>query len=322
MDGREISHISPLKGDASTRKYYRVALKDHGAMILALYPEGGLQDQRNFRDVAQLLRDLNLPAPLVYSHHEGLGITLMEDLGDISLEARARESQADQLRNLYEEAVDILIRMRRGTEGLSGGCAAFDLAFDHTKLMWEMDFFVTHFVRGFAGHSLSKGEHALLYQFFDKICSLLAAQPRFFTHRDYHSRNLMLHNNRLIMIDFQDARMGPAQYDMASLLKDSYITLENSLIEDLLGHYFQESGHGRICDYESFRRIFHIMSLQRNIKALGTFGFQLSARGNERYRESMPRTAGYIIANIGKFPEFSQYEPIITDHVTGPALGA
>ena len=108
--------------------------------------------------------------------------------------------------------------MRHATSNLTSGCRAFDLAFDEAKLMEEMHFFVTHFVEGLCKTKPSAAASSILEEFFLSICRTLSAEPRIFTHRDFHSRNLILHGNRLVMLDFQDARMGPAQYDLASLL--------------------------------------------------------------------------------------------------------
>ena len=119
------------------------------------------------------------------------------------------------------------------------------------------------------------------------------------------------------MIDFQDARMGPAHYDPASLLRDSYVTLPDHLVSELIGHYAAET---REPSEERFRYVFDVMSLQRNIKALGTFGYQLSTRGTNRYASSIPRTGRYIATNISRYPEFSRYRSCIEDFISGPAL--
>ena len=126
---------------------------------------------------------------------------------------------------------------------LNSGCRAFQLAFDEEKLMQEMDFFMVHFVRGLCGIKPSASALAALNRFFTKICAILAGEPRIFTHRDYHARNLILQRDRLVMIDFQDARMGPAQYDLASLLRDSYVTLPEDLVDDLVDYYAEATGN-------------------------------------------------------------------------------
>ena len=101
----------------------------------------------------------------------------------------------------------------------------FGIAFDRDKLMWELNFFVKHFLEAYRGVVDPGGAREALSEEWLAIADELAGEPRVLCHRDYHSRNLMLHDRRLYIIDFQDARMGPDTYDLASLLRDSYVDL-------------------------------------------------------------------------------------------------
>ena len=264
---------------------------------------------------------LGLPVPALIQTDSTEMIVIQEDLGDDLLEYVLNGRSESEVHDLYQLAVDLLVQMRKATDGLKSGCRAFDLAFDEEKLMWEMDFFLTHFVHGLCG--LDPGRKALtsLKEFFGRICGILADEPRVFTHRDYHARNLILHDGRLRMIDFQDARMGPAQYDLASLLRDSYVLLPESLVEASIQRYFEAARHSEGSSLR-FRRIFDIMSLQRTIKAIGTFGYQASVRGSTRYLPAIPRTARYVAANIAKLSEFSEFRSAVEDYICGPALEA
>jgi aminoglycoside/choline kinase family phosphotransferase len=257
--------------------------------------------------------------PRVYSHHPDEGLIVLEDLGDDLLETIVQRGDEALIRALYFEAVDLLVRMRRATQNAATKCMAFELAFDEAKLMQEMDFFLTHFVRGLAAIEPSSKASETLQEFFSIICRRLAEEPRIFAHRDYHARNLLIHEGRLVMIDFQDARMGPAQYDLASLVRDSYVTLPEDFIQELLDGYI-EGACEKSDSRERFLYIFDVMSLQRNIKALGTFGYQAHVRGSERYLSSIPRTAGYVDRNIRRYPEFSRFRSVVADLITNPAL--
>ena len=121
-------------------------------------------------------------------------------------------------------------------------------------------------------------------------------------HRDYHSRNLMLHDETLYVIDFQDARMGPDTYDLASLLRDSYVDLPDAAVDDLIDYFLalsRDPAHRLTDDGATFRRRFDLMALQRNLKALGTFGYQTTTRGNPVYMQYMPRTLTYVKRTLG-----------------------
>jgi N-acetylmuramate 1-kinase len=311
--------VEKLAGDASTRVYFRALYPEKGTAIIMLQPHAGMNEEEAFLEIQEFLEGLSLPVPRVYAHHRSQGLVILEDLGDKLLESVVERASGTELREIYGEAVRLLVSMRHATGNPVSACRAFSLAFDEAKLMEEMRFFLTHFVKGLCKMELSAVSSSTLEDFFLTICTTLAAQPRIFTHRDFHSRNLMLHNNRLVMIDFQDARMGPAQYDLASLLRDSYVTLPEELVEELLTVYMDEVRETTKDSRDRFRYIFDAMSLQRNIKALGTFGYQLSFRCNHRYSASIPRTAAYVSRNISLYPEFARFRSVVEDLICTPA---
>jgi len=144
----------------------------------------------------------------------------------------------------------------------------------------------------------------------------LAAEPRVLCHRDYHSRNLMLHEGSLYIIDFQDARMGPDTYDLASLLRDSYVDITDRELDELIAYFLalkQRDGEG--VSGEEYRRRFDVMALQRNLKALGTFGYQTTTRRNPVYIQYMPRTLRYARSNLEKYPRFARLRELLARHV-------
>jgi N-acetylmuramate 1-kinase len=313
------SAIVRLAGDASNRSFFRVFYRNGSSSVVMAYQEAGPGDDEAFLEIQRFLSGLGLPVPAVYARHAQEAVVVLEDLGDDLLETAAHGSDEIRVAQLYRQAVDLLLTMRKATANLNSGCRAFQLAFDEEKLMQEMDFFMVHFVRGLCRNEPPKSALADLNRFFTKICDTLASEPRIFTHRDYHARNLILQGDRLVMIDFQDARMGPAQYDLASLLRDSYVTLPEGLVDELVDYYAEATGKTSKESRQRFRYIFDVMSLQRNIKALGTFGYQASTRGERRYLQSVPRTGGYIAQNIAKYQEFASLRSVIDDIICSPA---
>ncbi|MEI8182244.1 MAG: phosphotransferase [Desulfomonile sp.] len=312
--------VAKLAGDASTRVYYRVSYGIGQSAVIMLLPKPRTLEEAKFIEIQAFLQDLELPVPRVYSHDPEHGLIVLEDLGDHLLESLVEGADDERLRELYVEAVDLLIGMRLKTESGRSCCEIFNPPFDENKFMEEFGFFVTHFIEGLLETDPPSSARATLDTFFDRISLHLSEEPRIFCHRDYHSRNLILHEGRLVMIDFQDARMGPAQYDLASLLRDSYVTLPEHLVEDLLSRY-QEAIEGTgIPERDRFRYVFDVMSLQRNIKALGTFGYQISVRGSNRYLSSIPRTGAYIARTIRLHPEFAPFVPVVEDYICGPAM--
>jgi len=316
---RQVVSVETLAGDASARTYYRIRYSSGSTAVVMRLPGLAPNEGASFLDVQSYLEDLGLPVPEIYGHQPAECLLLLEDLGDLLLETAVQEASPDSIKDLYREAVDLLVEMRRRSAASSVDCVALYLAFDEKKLMEEMRFFMDHFVRGLCASEPSPAAVSDLGDFFSRICSILAAEPRIFTHRDYHARNLLIHRGRLFMIDFQDARMGPAQYDLASLLRDSYVTLPEDLVVELLGRYMDATEVNAAESRSRFRYIFHVMSLQRNIKALGTFGFQAAVKGAGRYLSSIPRTGAYIGRTIGLHGDLERFRSVVEDFIVGPA---
>ena len=167
---------------------------------------------------------------------------------------------------------------------------------------------------------LSASEREALSAELLRVAEELAAEPRVFCHRDYHSRNLMLHDGQLYIIDFQDARMGPDTYDLVSLLRDSYMDFSEREVDELIAFFLALRGvgaehRGAAMEAGMFRRRFDLMALQRNLKALGTFGFQTTTRGNPVYIQYIPRTLAYVRHNIERDPRFARLREILAKHV-------
>ena len=123
----------------------------------------------------------------------------------------------------------------------------------------------------------------------------------------------MLHDSQLYIIDFQDARMGPDTYDLVSLLRDSYVDLPEQTVSELLAYFLALKGQSG--DQREFRQRFDVMALQRNLKALGTFGYQTTARRNPVYIQYIPRTLRYVRDNLEQLPQFARIRELLAAHV-------
>jgi aminoglycoside/choline kinase family phosphotransferase len=124
----------------------------------------------------------------------------------------------------------------------------------------------------------------------------------------------MVHDGKLVIIDFQDARMGPDTYDLVSLLRDSYVDLTETQVEELVAYFLALRGAGP-AEHLTFRPRFDLMALQRNLKALGTFGFQTTARANPVYIQFMPRTLSYVRANLAKYSRFGRLHDLLAGYL-------
>jgi aminoglycoside/choline kinase family phosphotransferase len=308
--------VAPLSGDASTRRYYRVV--DGGtSYVLALYPEPFVAEELSYLAVHGLLEGYGLPVPATVDVDAGRGIVLQEDLGDRTLQVVLEGAGEGERGELYREAVDevaqLQMRAAQGPQKLD----CFRVAFDIEKLSWELHYFLKHFLEGHRGGDLTVEDRATLSEAFHELSHEIASWPRVLCHRDYHSRNLMLHRERLHWIDFQDARMGPATYDIASLLRDAYVDVPEELREELKERFRQKAAPDE--PREVFRRRFDLMCVQRNLKALGTFGYMATVRQNPVYLPYIPRNLAHARHNLSRYPELERLWRTLARHV--PELG-
>jgi aminoglycoside/choline kinase family phosphotransferase len=303
--------VMPLTGDASDRRYFRVLLKNTKPIVLALH--GGPIDfhAMPFVAVAKLLSEVPVPVPKILHHSDPLGVLGLEDLGDVTLQAHLGAATPAEHAGLYRQAVGFIARMQERGEALrSDAYPPYRIAFDVEKLTWELEFFVKHYLLAYKGASPSDDERDALRREWAAIVNELAGEPRVLCHRDYHSRNLMLHDGSLYIIDFQDARMGPDTYDLVSLLRDSYVDLSPQQVDGLIA-YFLAHQSGDAADENEFRRRFDLMALQRNLKALGTFGYMTTSRNNTVYIQYIPRTVAYVKTNLAKYPRFERLHSLL-----------
>jgi aminoglycoside/choline kinase family phosphotransferase len=306
--------VVPLTGDASTRQYFRVMRPDNPSVVLSVYDAPFKFGDLPFVNVSRLMATIPLPVPVIAGHADDLGILILEDLGDVTLQAHLGVTQPIEHDALYKQAVEFVERMqRRGRELTSDEFIPFSVAFDRDKLMWELNFFVKHYLEAYRGQSISAGVRAALEQEWLEIAGELAGEPRVLCHRDYHSRNLMIQSGRLYIIDYQDARMGPDTYDLVSLLRDSYVDLSEDRVDELIRGFLKlgPDAHSTPDAVGEFRRRFDLMSVQRNLKALGTFGHQTTARNNPVYIQYIPRTLSYVRTNLERYPRFAHLRELL-----------
>jgi aminoglycoside/choline kinase family phosphotransferase len=308
------ARVVPLTGDASDRKYYRLLAPDMPNRVLALYPGPFDYSQLTFVNVGELFLRMPLPVPAILAHEDDLGLLVLEDLGDVTLQAHLGAAALADHAALYRLAVNfIAVIQRRGQELASPNYPPYRVAFDVEKLTWEMDFFIKHFLEAYRGAKIAPAGRTALRTELGRIIDELAAEPRVLCHRDYHSRNLMLREGRLYIIDFQDARMGPDTYDLASLLRDPYVDIGERAIEDLIAYFLALIGAaGR---EREFRPRFDLMALQRLLKALGTYGYQAAGRRNPVYIQYIPRTLRYVRDGLARYPRFGRLREILAAHV-------
>jgi len=326
--------LTPLAGDASNRRYFRIELRDSKPRSLILMqlaePEAFKQSEEAvsgashqiaelpFLNVLSHLAKAGVSVPALYHYDQEAGLLYLEDFGDLTLSDACREASPEILEAHYRQAVDMLARMQvKATSPADPNCVAFHRSFDVPLLMWEFDHFIEYGIEARQGKPMEEADRTAMRDEFRKISELLAGQPRVFVHRDYHSRNLMVDGRRLGIIDFQDALMGPATYDLASLLRDAYIALDEALIDRLIDRFLDrlEVERQLWSNREAFRRLFDFTSIQRNLKAAGRFVYIDRVKGNPKFLTDIPRTLGYVKRNLHKYPELFTLRKLMSAYV-------
>ena len=318
--------IIPLKGDASNRFYYRLKFGKENkpsSMILmqlaepeafkkseeAVSSRAVVVDELPFINILRHLGRSNVAIPKCHFYDSGRGFLFLEDLGDVTLEAETKTGGQEAARRFYYQAIDELLKIQGAvTRDRTPDCIAFGRTFDAPLLMWEFDHFLEYGIEARKSLKIKPTDRKKIQREFLKICNTLLVGPRFFVHRDYHSRNLMVHQDRIWMLDFQDALMGPSVYDLVSLLRDSYVVLPDSTVDELIHYYLQKRLRRVGSDVEiqnpsTFRRFFDFMSLQRNLKAAGRFVYIHVEKGKNHLLPYIPQTLAYVRMNLDRYTE-------------------
>jgi aminoglycoside/choline kinase family phosphotransferase len=308
--------VLSLAGDASARRYFRVVDKRESYVLMSWEP---FKDEKAypFLNVRHHFAKNHVAVPEVVGVSKEEGFVLLEDLGDLTLERKFWESQhQDQALNFYKQAIDEIIKIHYScTKDYNADYFAFKIEFNTERLLWEMNYAREHLLEKFLNLKFSEAEGALIQKNFTDICARLHQEPKFIAHRDYHSRNLMLKTGHARVIDFQDARLGPVQYDLVSLLRDSYVDLNSKMESTLIDYYLEcrvSVGETPV-HKDEFNLIYELQSIQRCLKACGSFTSFFNTRQDTRYLKYLKSTLTRVRQALLVFPEYRQLHDLLTD---------
>lgn len=306
--------IVQLAGDASARRYYRVIQEEKTWVLMAWEPFD--KNTYPFLSVQNHFRSCHVQVPEVVAVGEKLGILLLEDLGDLTLERKFWEnSKPEASEEFYFKTLDELIKIHDDVSASGVKSTAITTKFDTAKFMWEMNYAKENLLLGLLNVKLSDTAAKELDEAFLSFCSLLDAESKVVCHRDFHSRNVMLKRNKVMVIDFQDARLGPVQYDLVSLLKDSYVDISDEYADHLMKYYLLHSKIKSAPQFslEKFNKTYELQSVQRCFKACGSFASFMNQRGDTRYLKYLSPTIRRVLKALVNFPEYNILSKILID---------
>lgn len=295
--GHDDFSLAPASSDASFRRYFRVTLEQDHWIVMDAPPEK--EDTGPFINIARFFHKHHVHVPAIIAENREQGFLLLTDFGNTPYLNQLNETTADAL---YHDAIDGIIAIQ--------SCPQSEIAlpaYDEALLTTEMALFPEWFLSQHFGIASPD----CLKQVFDLLNDNALNQPQVIVHRDYHSRNLMIttqHNPGII--DFQDAVIGPASYDLVSLLRDSYIAWPESDIHRWVTYYLSQAKQAGIIksnvDTAQFQYWFDLMGVQRQLKILGIF-CRLYYRDNKaNYMADMPQTMRYLLATTGRYDSLAE----------------
>ena len=324
--GAEIKKIEKLHGDASYRTYSRIYLSNGRTFIMMQMPKGkssaseeitnyeGEHRELPFINMDRYLKDIGLNVPDIQRYDDDDRIMILEDLGDDLMSKIVDGLDAEKLGKHYEKAVDLLVDIQRRSDGnRSDSCIAFKRSFDAKLLNWEFDHFLEYGLEA-QGAKIPQKDLDEFKRQTRSITQKIEGMKYGLTLRDFQSRNIIMKDGLHYIIDFQDALMGPKLYDLVSLLRDSYIELDYSLVFRLVDYYASKVGRNS----SEARKEFDLITIQRKMKDAGRFVYIDKVKGNSSYLKYISTSLQYITSALERISEYESLLNILIKYKTNP----
>ena len=326
---RWLTRIAPVHGlradsvrlasaDASFRRYFRVDADGPAATRIVMDAPPDKENCQPFVQVAQLLREAGVTAPEVLDWNQAEGFLLLDDLGSQTMLDVIDPNDADANRPRYQQAIDALIRWQLASR--PGVLPPYDAAL----LQRELALFPQWYLARHRGVAVQGKLKDTLDQTFALIVQTNLASPAVFVHRDFMPRNLMVDGDRMGVLDFQDAVYGPISYDIASLMRDAFVSWDEAFVLDITARYWQAARKAGLPvhqDFGDFYRAVEWMGLQRHLKVAGIFARLTLRDGKPKYLADAPRFIAYIRATASRYRELTPLLRLV-DEVEGTQAAA
>ncbi len=283
--------LTPLKGDGSDRQWHRASCGGKSIIVVDHGPptNKGVSEADAFAAIGRHLKKSGVPVPEIYAYDRASGIILLEDLGDTHLQGVIKnEHNKKCVTAHYQAVIDRLIIMQiKAKEDFDlRNCLETPYYDVEIILNRESRYFVEAFLNGYLG--LDVDFQDLADEFLIIARNALSNQITGFLHRDFQSRNILVRNGKYYFIDFQSGRLGPLQYDLASLLIDPYVELREDVQQDLLRYYIRQLSDRIVFDADVFLEIYQYNALNRNLQILGAFAYLSGVKGKDGFRAYIP----------------------------------
>ncbi len=305
--------LQPIEKGGSSRRFFRIPSREGNSVIL-VQDFGEKEENKHYAALAAFLLDHGVPVPAVLATKHAEGLLWLEDLGERDLWA-VRNEPWEVRRPLYESVLRGIVRLHQIPVGEKEGLV-FQKEFDTQLYRWEQEYFAEHCLGGIFGISEATRSTLLNSPAMQGLASRLASEPRQFIHRDFQSQNIMIRHGAAWFIDFQGMRPGLAQYDLASLLCDPYVTITPAERTELLSSYRRILSESGVETGENFDRLFWQCAVQRLMQALGAYGFLSLRCGKPSFRAHVAPALIRLREALGELhPEdrLDEVAPLVTN---------
>jgi len=313
---KDPSAVERLAGDASRRSFYRIRLKDGSTAVKMITPPEQREDYYKYINTQKFLNEREFPVPEVLGTDEESLAIYLEDLGDTDYFALHRQLSIDGQRKWYGRFIELIIELISYIDEFRKKFPGKPELLGAERLRWEIDFFFENFMPLISDRKIDSGSVSLLRGWLYEIVEDISKYPVVLCHRDFHSKNLMICDDKIGVVDFQDMRLGPFNYDLCSLLWDSYVDIAQELIREVEELFYAKLRKMKIeLNWKNFLLYNRKTAIQRNFKAIGTFAYQHKI-GRTGYLPFIKTTSNKIIKHISSFTdskEICEIIPIIFD---------
>ena len=330
-----VERLAPLAGDASTRRYVRAWLRGPGApatAVVMLLADRGVAMSSDelavfaaaptelpYVNVHHFLAGLGVAVPELYVDASDAGLLVLEDIGDVPLWDAVQDQDADRTAVLFERAIDQLLLIQLdGTARHDAHCIAFQQRFDRRLFDWEFEHFIEHGLVNRVPRPIPSSELEELRAHFGRLSGFLDAQPRVLSHRDFHAWNLYVQDGRIRVIDFQDALLAPAPYDLATLLgdRDTPLRIRPELEQRLLDAYAARwaARGGAAWRRDGLWDVYATCALQKAFKVVGRFHYLDVVKGKPGYLRYLPPTWRQIARLLAARPDLAPVQRILAQY--------
>jgi aminoglycoside/choline kinase family phosphotransferase/GTP:adenosylcobinamide-phosphate guanylyltransferase len=315
-------HWEKLKGDGSERQWHRLTAANQSLIMV----DHGIRQTEMVSEIDSFVRlgrhlyCQGVSVPKIYFHDTFSGLVFLQDLGDVHLQQTVQSKDDLTVIGLYKSVIEQIIKLsRNGAEKFDRNWSYQTPEYDHDLILEkECRYFLEAFLKGYLGFNQAFEDFEA--EFRSLADKALQYPTMGFMHRDMQSRNIMIKDRKIYFIDFQGGRMGPIQYDLASLLIDPYVELPDPIQTQLIGYSLEILSS--VCEFnpENFLSCYHYCKLTRNLQILGAYAYLSKVKGKPYFENYIPAAVRSLRSNLdadgqNEFPTLSAIVQKVCNHM-------